>query len=323
MLTDVVAVAPEGRVTPLDAGLWSDEQADAWRAIVDDARAASESADRRAPLARGPPRRDRAAGGGVDRPLRGGGWPLVAASALPYTPRSAQPRALSRADMDAVRDAFVAAAERAARAGFDLLELHMGHGYLLGGFISPLSNRRDDEHGGALEARLRFPLEVLAAVRAAWPAERPLAVCLNGTDFHRGGIDEGDVIAAARALREAGCDLVHVVGGQTTPDARPSYRRYFLAAHSERIRSEAGVPTLVGGRHHVRPTRSTPCSPAAAPTSAWSTCPAWRSSTTRPATGAIRGGAPPAPPGSPAGWPAAPADTSSAGHRSTRGCRRG
>jgi anthraniloyl-CoA monooxygenase len=248
VLTDVVAVAPEGRVTPLDAGLWSDEQADAWRAIVDDAREASDSAIgvRLSHAGRRGATEPRAAG--VDRPLRSGGWPLVAASALRYAPRSAQPRALSRADMDSVLDAFVAAAERAAGAGFDLLELHMGHGYLLGGFISPLSNRRDDEHGGALAARLSFPLEVLAAVRAAWPAERPLAVCLNGSDFHRGGIGEGDVIAAARALRDAGCDLVHVVGGQTTPDARPSYRRYFLAAHSERIRNEAGVPTLVGGR---------------------------------------------------------------------------
>jgi anthraniloyl-CoA monooxygenase len=248
VLSDLVAVAPEGRVTPLDAGLWSDEQAEAWRAIVDEAHALSESAIgvRLSHAGRRGATAPRFAG--VDRPLRSGGWPLLSASELPYASGSDVPRAMTREDMDAVRDAFAAAAARAAGAGFDLLELHIGHGYLLGSFLSPLSNRRDDDYGGDVGARLRFGLEVFGAVREAWPAQRPLAVCLNGSDFHRGGIEPAEVIASARALREAGCDLVHVVGGQTTPDARPSYGRYFLASHSERIRNEAGVPTLVGGR---------------------------------------------------------------------------
>jgi anthraniloyl-CoA monooxygenase len=248
VLSDVLAVAPEGRVTPLDAGLWDDAQAEAWRELVEAAHAGSEAlvGARLSHAGRRGATRSRA--GGVDRPLRAGGWPLLAPSALAYRRGSAVPRAMDRDDMDAVRDAFAGAAGRAAGAGFDVLEVHMGHGYLLGSFLSPLSNARDDEYGGELENRLRFPLEVLAAVRSAWPSGLPLAVCLNASDWARGGLAEEDAIAAARALAADGADLIHVVGGQATPGSRPSFRRYFLAALSERVRNGAGVPTLVGGR---------------------------------------------------------------------------
>jgi anthraniloyl-CoA monooxygenase len=248
VLSDVVAVAPEGRVTPLDAGLWDDDQARAWEELVG---AAHEGSDARIGVRLGHAGRRGATeprAAGVDRPLRRGAWSLLSASALPYRAGGPVPRAMDRDDMDAVREQFAAAARRASSAGFDLLELHMGHGYLLGSFISPLANHREDQYGGDLEARMRFPLEVLDAVRAVWPPERPLAVCLNATDCAKGGVGGADVLAAARALADRGCDLIHVAAGQTTADSRPSYGRYFLAAHSERIRNEAGIPTLVGGR---------------------------------------------------------------------------
>jgi anthraniloyl-CoA monooxygenase len=248
VLSDIVAVAAEGRVTPLDAGLYDDEQGRAWQTFVDAVHEESECsvgvrlghAGRRGAT--------EARFAGVDRPLRRGAWPLLAPSAIAYGPRAQTPKAMDRADMEAVREQFVAAARRAAEAGFDLLELHMGHGYLLSSFVSPLSNHREDEHGGALEARMFFPLEVFDAVRAVWPAGRPLAVCLNATDWARDGIGEDDVLKAARALKAHGCDLIDVVAGQVTGAWRPAYGRYFLAPHSERIRNEAGIATLVGGR---------------------------------------------------------------------------
>ena len=185
---------------------------------------------------------------GADIPLRAGGWPLIAPSAIPYGPRMPAPRAMTGADMAAVRDAFAGAARRAAAAGFDVLELDMGHGYLLGSFLSPASNRRDDEYGGDLAGRMRFPLEVLDAVRREWPEERLLAVRLGVLDGTRRGLQLRDGIAIAAELGEHGCGLVHVVAGQTVPEAaQADYRRGFLTPLADRIRAEARVPTLVGG----------------------------------------------------------------------------
>jgi anthraniloyl-CoA monooxygenase len=248
VLSDLVAVAPEGRVTPLDAGLYDEDQSEAWRDLVEAVHAESDAlvGVRLGHAGRRGATEPRATG--VDRPLRRGGWPLLSASAIAYREGGVVPRAMDRDDMDRVRDRFAAAAGRAAEAGFDLLELHMGHGYLLGSFLSPLSNARDDAYGGAVDGRMRFPLEVVDSVRATWPGERPLAVCLNATDWARGGIGEDDVLAVVGALKEHGCDLVHVVAGQATAASRPSYGRSFLASHSERIRNEARIPTLVGGR---------------------------------------------------------------------------
>jgi anthraniloyl-CoA monooxygenase len=182
---------------------------------------------------------------GADIPLREGGWPLLAPSPIAYAPRTPVPRAMTTGDMAAVRADFAAAAARAAALGFDVLELDMGHGYLLGSFLSPASNRREDEYGAD---RLRFPLEVLDAVRETWPEERLLAVRLGVMDGTRRGLQLRDGIEIARELAGHGCALVHVVAGQTVPEApQADYRRGFLTPLADRVRTEARVPTLVGG----------------------------------------------------------------------------
>jgi anthraniloyl-CoA monooxygenase len=247
VLSGLVAAAPEGRTTPRCSMLETEAHAQAWAGIVADVHAAGAGivlqlghAGRRGAT------RPREAG--VDLPLREGGWPLLAASPLPYTPRSPAPKAMDAGDLERVRAQFAAAAAHAAAAGFDALELDMAHGYLLAGFLSPLTNRRDDEYGGELEQRLRFPLEVLDAVRELWPADRLLAVRLSATDWTRRGSGLDEAVATARRLAAHGCGLIHVAAGQTlseTPGAE--YRRGFLTALGDHIRSEAGVPTLVGG----------------------------------------------------------------------------
>jgi anthraniloyl-CoA monooxygenase len=172
---------------------------------------------------------------------------LVAPSAIPYAPWASTPLAMDRADMDRVRDEFVAAATRAATAGFDLLELDAAHGHLLAAFLSPLANRREDEYGGSAEARMRFPVEVVEAVRQAWPAERPLAVRLAVSDAHPRGLQPDEAVTAARRLAEGGADLFHVTAGHAVPEARPDYRRGFLTGLSDVLRNEADVRTMVGG----------------------------------------------------------------------------
>jgi anthraniloyl-CoA monooxygenase len=242
-----VAVAPEGRVTPGDLGMYHAAHAEAWVRIVATLHDQSPAlvaitlghAGRRGAT------RPRAEG--LDRPLGAGGWPLLAASPLPYTPRSQVPRAMDRADIDAVREAFVRAARLAATAGFDVLQLDCGHGYLLASFLSPLSNVRTDAYGGSLENRMRYPLEVCAAVRAVWPAERPLVVALNAADGPADGFTVADAVIVAQALKAHGCDLIDILAGWTTPDAAPAYGRGYLTALSDRVRNEARVPTLVGG----------------------------------------------------------------------------
>lgn len=248
VMTDVIAIAEEARVTPRDAGLYGDAHEERWGAIVEAVHAESEARV----LARighaGPRGATAPREGGVDRPLRDGAWDLLAASARPYTARSQVPREMDASDMATAIEQFRAAAQRAARAGFDLLELHAGHGCLLASFLSPLTNRRADEHSGELEGRMRFPLAVFDAVRAAWPDDRPLAVCLTADDWARGGATVADAVAVARELRARGCDLVHVVAGQTVPHGRPRYGPHFLAPHAERVRNEAGVPVMIRGR---------------------------------------------------------------------------
>jgi anthraniloyl-CoA monooxygenase len=154
---------------------------------------------------------------------------------------------MDRADMAAVRDQFVAATRRAAAAGFDLLELHMAHGYLLSSFLSPLTNRREDEYGGDLEGRARFPLELFEACRAVWPAECPMSARISATDWVEGGITGADAVEISRQFHRAGADIIHVSTGQTTPDARPVYGRMFQTPYSDRIHQEAGVPTIAVG----------------------------------------------------------------------------
>ncbi len=252
VLTERVAASAEGRITPGTPGLYRDDHTGAWRRLVERARLPGGALPGGTRLGvrlshagrRGATRPRR---GGVDRPLRDGGWPLLAPSPLPYTPRSPVPEELDTADLRRLTEAFAAAAARAATAGFDVLALDMAHGYLLASFLSPLTNRREDGYGGPLGRRLRFPLEVLDAVRAAWPADRPLAVTLQADDWVPHGLDLDDAVRTATALAEHGCDLVEVAAGWTVPWDRPDYRRFYLVPASDRVRNEAGVATVAGG----------------------------------------------------------------------------
>jgi anthraniloyl-CoA monooxygenase len=246
VVSELVAVAPEGQITPGTPGLWAAGQAEAWARVARDVAAGGARLALRLGHAgrRGATRPRRQ---GVDRPLADGAWPLLAASAIPYGPGGATPRAMDGGDMERVRAQFAHAAGLAAAAGVDLLLLDLAHGYLLGGFLSPLANRRDDGYGGPLERRLRFPLRVVDAVRAAWPADRPLWASLAATDWAPGGLEPGDAVAAARALAEHGCDLLRVTAGQATAVSRPDYGRFHLVGWSDLIRNEAAVPTMVGG----------------------------------------------------------------------------
>ncbi len=247
LFTEMVCVAPDARITPGCAGLWNDEQEAAWARIVDFTHANSAA---RISLQLGHAGRKGATQlmwDGMDRPLAEGAWPVIAASPLPYYPDSQVPREMSRADMDRVRDEFAAAALRGNRAGFDMLEMHAAHGYLLASFLSPLTNQRQDAYGGSLEGRLRYPLEVFAAMRIVWPGQKPMSVRVSATDWQEGGLTEEEAIEIARAFAQEGADLVDVSSGQTTPLARPFYGRMFQTPFSDAIRNEARVATMAVG----------------------------------------------------------------------------
>lgn len=247
IFTEMVVVSPEARITPGCAGIWTDEQEAAWARIVGFVHANSAA---KIALQLGHAGRKGATKlmwEGIDRPLEAGGWEVCSASPLPYFPDSAVPREIDRAGMDRVREDFVAATIRGARAGFDMLELHCAHGYLLASFLSPLTNRRTDEYGGSLENRVRFPLEVFSAMREAWPADKPMSVRVSATDWAEGGLTPEDSVAIARAFAEAGVDLVDVSTGQTVREARPLYGRMFQTPFSDRIRNEARVATMCVG----------------------------------------------------------------------------
>jgi anthraniloyl-CoA monooxygenase len=245
-LTEVCAVSAQGRITPECAGLYNEGHLAAWKHVVEGVHARDGRIGLRLGHAgrRGAarPRRE-----GLDRPLREGGWPLVSASPTAYTPRSRVPGEMSREERERVRGEFALAARMALDAGFDLLQLHMAHGYLLASFLSPLSNRRDDEYGGDREARARYPLEVFEAVRAVWPGEKPLSVALHASDYREDGWQVEDAVWLARELGARGCGLVEVLAGQTVPETEAPYARGFLTQLSDRVRNEAGMPTLVGG----------------------------------------------------------------------------
>ena len=247
VMTEMTDVSRDGRITPGCAGLYRPEHATAYRRVVDFVHRHS-SAKIGVQLAHaGRKGATKLPWEGPDLPLGTGDWPLISASALPYLAESQLPRSMSRADMDAVTADFVRAAELANQADFDLLELHCAHGYLLASFISPLTNRRDDEYGGAIEGRMRYPLEVFDAVRAAWPAHRPMSVRISACDWAPGGVDLPDIVKAATLLKEHGADIIDVSAGQTVSDARPIYGRLFQTPFSERVRLEASVPTMTVG----------------------------------------------------------------------------
>ncbi|MGV9692287.1 bifunctional salicylyl-CoA 5-hydroxylase/oxidoreductase [Streptomyces sp. NPDC003444] len=249
VMTEMVCVSPRGRITPGCTGLWTDEQAAAWSRITDFVHTSAPGTALGVQLGHsGRKGSTRRMWEGIDRPLPEGNWPLVAASPLPYRPGVNQtPEALDRAGLTAVREEFTAAARRAARSGFDLLELHAAHGYLLSGFLSPLTNHRTDAYGGDLEGRLRFPLEVLDAVREAWPDDRPLTVRISATDWAEGGTTAEDAVATARALAAHGADAVDVSTGQVVPHETPAYGRSYQTPYADRIRNETGIPVIAVG----------------------------------------------------------------------------
>ncbi|WP_442881203.1 oxidoreductase, partial [Bosea sp. (in: a-proteobacteria)] len=247
VFTEMACVSADARITPGCAGLYDDAQEAAWKRIVDFAHANSAA---KLCLQLGHAGRKGASKlmwDGMDRPLEQGAWPIISASPLPYYPESQVPREMTRVDMDQVKADFVLAAERGLRIGFDMLELHCAHGYLLASFLSPLTNRRSDKYGGSLENRLRYPLEVFAALREIWPAGKPMSVRISATDWKEGGISGEESVAISEAFARAGCDLIDVSTGQTERDSRPLYGRMFQTPFSDRIRNEAGVATMCVG----------------------------------------------------------------------------
>ncbi len=247
VMTEMTCVAPDARITPGCAGLWNEEQAQGWRRIVDFVHEHSDASIGLQLGHAGPKGSTRLGWEQMDEPLAEGNWPLLAASAVPYGPQNQVPRAMTRADMDAVQAQFVAAARRGAEAGFDLLELHCAHGYLLSGFLCPLTNRREDAYGGSLEMRLRYPLEVFRALRAVWPQAKPMSVRISAHDWAPDGNTPEDAVAMARAFKEAGADLIDVSSGQTTRAAQPVYGRMYQTPFSDQIRNEAGIATIAVG----------------------------------------------------------------------------
>jgi anthraniloyl-CoA monooxygenase len=248
VMTEMTCVTPEGRITPGCTGLYTDAQEAAWKRIVDFVHAESEAKIGIQLGHSGPKGSTQLGWEEMDAPLLTGNWPIIAPSAVAWSSRNQLPRPMSRADMDLVRGAFVEAAIRADRAGFDLLELHCAHGYLLSAFITPVTNKRTDEYGGSLENRLRFPLEVFAAVRAVWPEGKPISVRISANDWlGEEGVTPREAVEIARRLDAAGVDIVDVSAGQTSIKARPIYGRMFQTPFSDRIRNEAGIATMAVG----------------------------------------------------------------------------
>lgn len=247
VMTEMTCVSAEGRISPGCTGIWTDEQEAAWAGVVDFVHGHTNS---RIGLQIGHSGRKgstKLMWEGDTEPLESGNWDLIAPSPIPYRPDSQIPKEMNRADMEMVIDQHVAAARRGEAAGFDLLELHFAHGYLVSSFLTPLSNQRGDEYGGSLENRMRFPLEVFAAVRAAWPASKPISVRISATDWVPDGFDGDDAVALAAQLKMLGCDIIDVSTGQTSIDADPDYGRLYQTPYSDRIRHEVGIPTMTVG----------------------------------------------------------------------------
>jgi anthraniloyl-CoA monooxygenase len=248
VFTEMTCVSPEGRISPGCTGLYSAEHEAAWKRIVDFVHAETDAKIAIQLGHSGPKGSTQLGWETSDAPLAEGNWPVMAASAVPWSTANQSPREMTRADMDRVRDEFVRSAEMAKRAGFDWLELHYAHGYLMSSFITPLTNRRTDEYGGSVENRLRFPLEVFHAVRAIWPHDKPISVRISANDWVGSqGVTPQDAVVIARHLAEAGADFIDVSAGQTSTMAKPVYGRMFQTPFSDRVRNEAGVATLAVG----------------------------------------------------------------------------
>ncbi|MFD0025061.1 bifunctional salicylyl-CoA 5-hydroxylase/oxidoreductase [Streptomyces sp. NPDC058382] len=249
VMTEMVCVSPEGRITPGCTGLYTDEQAAAWARVTDFVHTGSPGTAIGLQLGHsGRKGSTRLMWDGIDEPLDADNWPLAAASPIPYAPGVSQvPHALDDAGLDAVRRQFTDAARRADACGFDLIELHCAHGYLLSGFLSPLTNRRTDRYGGTLENRLRFPLEVFDAVRERWPDDRPMTVRISATDWAEGGTTAEDAVEIARAFVAHGADAIDVSTGQVVPGERPEYGRSYQTPYADRIRNTLCVPVIAVG----------------------------------------------------------------------------
>jgi anthraniloyl-CoA monooxygenase len=248
VIAEMTDVSAEGRITLGCAGIYADEHVPAWKRVVDFVHARSHS---KIGLQLGHAGRKGATRlpweGTPDAPLDQGAWKLLAASAIPYLPTSQVPKAMDAADMALVTEQYRAATRRALACGFDMIEIHMAHGYLLASFLSPLTNRRKDEHGGDIAARARFPLAIFDAVRAEWPKERPITVRISAVDWEEDGMTEEDSVAFSIMLRERGCDAINVSSGQTTPNQQPIYGRMWQTRFADRIRHEAKIPTIAVG----------------------------------------------------------------------------
>jgi len=245
---EMTCVSPEGRISPGDTGLWNETQRDAFKRIVQFCKTHSKAklcmqlghSGRKGSTQLGWQR--------IDHPLEGGNWPVVSASPLPYYEGISQvPRELSRAGMLEIIQQFEKSTRLADQAGFDMLEIHMAHGYLLASFISPLTNQRKDAYGGSIENRMRFPLEVFTACRKAWPEAKPMSVRISATDWAPGGLAGEDLIALTRMLKEAGCDMIDCSTGQTVPDQKPVYGRMYQAPYADWVRNEVGIATMTVG----------------------------------------------------------------------------
>ncbi len=244
----MTCVSPEGRITPGCTGLYTPEHEAAWKRIVDFVHAETE--------ARICCQLGHSGGKGstqlgweeMDAPLKAGNWPVLSASAVAWSPRNQIPKAMDRDDMELVKRQFVQSAEMAERAGFDMLELHCAHGYLLSSFITPVTNHRTDDYGGTLENRMRYPLEVFHAVREVWPEGKPISVRISANDWVGDkGVTPAEAVLIARFFQDAGVDILNVSAGQTTREARPVYGRMFQTPFSDRIRNETGMATMAVG----------------------------------------------------------------------------
>jgi anthraniloyl-CoA monooxygenase len=247
VMTEMTDVSREARISPGCTGMYLPAHIAGWQRIVEFVHRETEAKIGIQLAHAGRKGSTRVPWEGEDEPLADGNWPLIAASPIPYRPHNQTPRQMTRDDMDHVAADFVRATRMAAAAGFDLLELHLAHGYLLASFISPLTNRRTDEYGGSLANRMRYPLEIVTRVRAEWPQANPLSVRISAVDWAPGGIEAHDAVDVARMVVAAGADIVDVSAGQTVPDAKPIYGRQFQTPFSDRIRHEARVPTMTVG----------------------------------------------------------------------------
>ncbi|MGW2403911.1 oxidoreductase [Streptomyces sp. NPDC001739] len=248
VMTEMVCVSEPGRITPGCAGLYTAEQAAAWRRVTDFVHTRAPGTAIGVQLGHsGRKGSTKLMWDGIDEPLDTGNWPLVAASPLPYKPGSQRPHELTTGELADLRREFTDAARRAADCGFDLLELHCAHGYLLSGFLSPLTNQRTDAYGGSLAGRLRFPLDVFDAVREVWPDDRPMTVRISATDWADGGTTAEDAVAMAAAFAEHGADAIDVSTGQVVSDERPDFGRSYQTPFADRIRNALGVPVIAVG----------------------------------------------------------------------------